>query len=288
MRADLAMFRAKRAGGRAYRMFDASMRAELSARHAFEEELRQAHLLGQWELHYQPQVLLSDDSLIGVEALLRWRHPQWGLLLPSTFMPVLETHLVAYEVGQWVLNESCRQLAAWRNEGRNVPRISCNLFAAQVHNRGLVEQVESALSHHYLEPADLELELTETIALRHDDESLQPLVELMGRGVGVALDDFGTGFASLSTLQRVPLTRLKIDRSFVSDIGSDRHSSAIIDGILSIGRSLGIEVIAEGVENIFQRDRLRALGCLHGQGYLFGRPVPSGSIGNSEIRLSSG
>lgn len=278
MRADLAMFRAKRDGGRSYRLFDASMRAELAARHAFKEELRQAQIICQWELHYQPQVSLADGKLIGVEALLRWRHPQWGLLMPSTFMPVLETHLVAYEVGQWVLNESCRQLASWRKEGKYVPRISCNLFAAQVHNRHLVEQVEEALSLHSLDPSDLELELTETIALRHDDDSLRPLFELMERGVGIALDDFGTGFASLSTLKRVPLTRLKIDRSFVSDIATDNHSAAVIDGIIAIGRSLQIDVIAEGVETTDQRDRLQALGCLHGQGYLYGRPVESERI----------
>ena len=274
-RADLAMFRAKRGGGRGYRLFDASMRAELAARRAVNEELRQAQSANQWELHYQPQVRLSDGALTGVEALLRWRHPRWGMLAPAAFISVLETHLVAYEVGQWVLNESCRQLAAWRSQGLNVPRISCNLFGAQVQAQGLVADVETALTRHGLQPTELELEITETIALRHDDEALQPLSALVERGVGIALEDFGTGFASLSTLKRAPLTRLKIDRSFVADICTDRHSAAVIGGILSIGTALEIDVIAEGVETLEQQTALQALGCTQAQGYLFGRPLGS-------------
>ena len=274
-RADLAMFRAKRGGGRGYRLFDASMRAELAARRAVNEELRQAQSANQWELHYQPQVRLSDGALTGVEALLRWRHPRWGMLATAAFISVLETHLVAYEVGQWVLNESCRQLAAWRSQGLNVPRISCNLFGAQVQAEGLVADVETALTRHGLQPTELELEITETIALRHDDEALQPLSALVERGVGIALDDFGTGFASLSTLKRAPLTRLKIDRSFVADICTDRHSAAVIGGILSIGTALEIDVIAEGVETLEQQMALQALGCTQAQGYLFGRPLGS-------------
>ncbi|WP_375428542.1 putative bifunctional diguanylate cyclase/phosphodiesterase [uncultured Sphingomonas sp.] len=287
MRADLAMFRAKRGGGRGYRLFDGSMRAELAARRAFNEELRQAQISNQWELHYQPQVRLADGALIGAEALLRWRHPQWGVLAPAAFMSVLETHLVAYEVGQWVLDETCRQLAAWRSRGLDVFRISCNLFGAQVHTRGLVTEVEAALARHGLQPADLELEITETIALRHDDETLQPLFALVERGIGIALDDFGTGFASLSTLKRAPLTRLKIDRSFVADVCADRHSAAVIGGILSIGSALDIDVIAEGVETHEQRTALQALGCTQGQGYLYGRPLDGEAFARRYSRMDS-
>lgn len=277
-RADLAMFRAKRGGGRGYRLFDESMRAELSARRAFSEDLRLAQASNQWQLHYQPQVRLSDGAITGAEALLRWRHPRWGMLSPAAFMPVLESHLVALEVGKWVLDESCRQLAAWRAGGFAVPRISCNLFAAQVHGRHLVADVESALARYSLQPADLELEITETIALRHDDETLRPLFALVEHGVGIALDDFGTGFASLSTLKRAPLTRLKIDRGFVADVCVDRHSAAVIGGILSIGNALDIEVIAEGVETIEQQHWLSSLGCKEAQGYLHGRPVDGTSF----------
>ena len=273
MRADLAMFRAKRGGGGVYRLFDSSMRSEITTRLAFNEELRRAQAAAQWELHYQPQFRLSDGTLTGAEALLRWRHPQLGLLAPATFMPVLDTHLVAYDVGLWVLDESCRRLAAWRAEGFDMPRISCNLFSAQVHTPGLFAEVEAALARHGLAPGDLELEITETVALRHDDATLRPLRMLVDRGVGIALDDFGTGFASLTTLKRASFTRLKIDRGFVADVCDDRHSSAVIGGIVSIGNALGIEVIAEGVETEAQRAALLAHGCPEGQGYLFGRPV---------------
>lgn len=279
--ADLAMFRVKRSGGGNYRLFDSSMRAELAARRAYSDELCQAQVSGQWELHYQPQVRLPDGALMGVEALLRWRHPQWGMLAPAAFMSILETHLAAAKVGLWVLEESCRQLSAWRKGGLEVPRVSCNLFGVQVHGRGLLGQVETALEQHDLRPSDLELEITETIALRHDDETLRPLFELVERGVGVALDDFGTGFASLSTLKRAPLTRLKIDRSFVADVCVDRHSAAVIGGIMSIGNTLGIDVIAEGVETQEQQAALLAWGCTQAQGYLYGRPMRSDELAAS-------
>lgn len=274
MRADLAMFRAKRDGGRTFRLFDAAMHSELAARRAFKEELRQAHIGRQWELDYQPQVRLSDGTLTGAEALLRWRHPRWGVVMPSAFMPVLETHSVALEVGNWVLDEACRRLAAWRSRGLAVPRVSVNLFSAQVHGQSLTTEVRGALGRHGLTAADLELEITETIALRHDDDALAPLFELVQEGVGIALDDFGTGFASLSTLKRVPFTRLKVDRSFVRDVCTDPHSEAVIEGILAIGARLRISIVAEGVETAEQRARLAALGCGEGQGFLFGAGVP--------------
>ena len=286
--ADLAMFRVKRGGGGRYRLFDSSMRAELAARRAYSDELCQAHVSGQWVLHYQPQVCIADGTFTGVEALLRWRHPQWGMLAPATFMSILETHLAASKVGLWVLDESCRQLAAWRLGGLNVPRVSCNLFGVQVHGRGLFGQVENALEKHGLLPSDLELEITETIALRHDDETLRPLFELVDWGVGVALDDFGTGFASLSTLKRTPLTRLKIDRSFVADVCTDQHSAAVIGGIMSIGDALGINVIAEGIETLEQEAALLARGCNEAQGYLYGHPVAGDKLAVPQLHRPSG
>lgn len=286
--ADLAMFRVKRGGGGRYRLFDSSMRAELAARRAYSDELCQAHVSGQWVLHYQPQVCIADGTFTGVEALLRWRHPQWGMLAPATFMSILETHLAASKVGLWVLDESCRQLAAWRLGGLNVPRVSCNLFGVQVHGRGLFGQVENALEKHGLLPSDLELEITETIALRHDDETLRPLFEFVDWGVGVALDDFGTGFASLSTLKRTPLTRLKIDRSFVADVCTDQHSAAVIGGIMSIGDALGINVIAEGIETLEQEAALLARGCNEAQGYLYGHPVAGDKLAVPQLHRPSG
>ncbi|MEO6248921.1 MAG: EAL domain-containing protein [Sphingomicrobium sp.] len=271
VRADLAMFRSKKEGGRTFRLFDQTMANELTARRAFRDELKRASGERQWELYYQPQYRLADGQLTGVEALLRWRHPSWGIIMPSTFMPVLETHVMAYQVGNWVLEEACRQLAAWRALGIEVPRISVNLFSAQLYTGSITQRVRAALAAHGLEPSDLELEITETIALRHDDDSLIPLFNLIEEGVGIAFDDFGTGFASLTTLQRFPLTRLKIDRSFVMGICDNPESIAVAGGILAIGKALGVDVIAEGIETESQQQRLLELGCLEGQGFLYGK-----------------
>nr|WP_261401800.1 EAL domain-containing protein [Chenggangzhangella methanolivorans] len=169
-------------------------------------------------------------TLSGCEALLRWRHPQRGLLSPAAFMPTLETHLIAFDVGRWTLDEACRQLAAWRAEGRDVPRIAVNLFAAHFHSGALKADVEAALARNGLSPEDLEIEITETIALNSDDDAMRSLSELRDMGVGLALDDFGTGFASLSTLKRFPVSRLKIDRSFVQDICDNAMGRAIVGG----------------------------------------------------------
>jgi diguanylate cyclase (GGDEF)-like protein/PAS domain S-box-containing protein len=279
VRADLALLRAKSGGGRTYRLFDAGMSNQLAAKRAFKDELRQAYLDGQWTLFYQPQVLLSDGKLIGAEALLRWQHPTRGLLLPGVFMPVLETHLLAYEVGCWVVDEACRQLAEWRADGAPLERISVNLFAAQVRAGTLVAVVNAALERHGLQPGDLELEITETIVLGHDDGALEPLRRLHDAGVAIAFDDFGTGFASLSTLKRFPLSRLKIDRSFVDDICTEPHSIAIVRAVAAMGESLGLQVIAEGIETLEQANAVAALGCNEGQGYLYGRPVDGQTFG---------
>jgi diguanylate cyclase (GGDEF)-like protein/PAS domain S-box-containing protein len=275
VRADLALFKAKGEGGRRYHVFDTGLENQLRATRAFQDELRFAFSERQFELHFQPQVLLADGMLTGAEALLRWNHPVRGLLRPAAFMPVLETHPLAYEIGCWVLDESCRTLVAWRSHGLPLLRMSVNLFAAQLRSGTLVEVIEATLMRHGLMPSDLELEITETIALRHEDKELAPLWNLRARGVGIAFDDFGTGFASLSTLKDFPLTRLKIDRSFVSDVCSNPHSAAIVRGVITIGCSLGLDVIAEGIETDEQVSYLKASGCVSGQGYFFGKPMPT-------------
>ncbi|MBB3957146.1 EAL domain-containing protein [Novosphingobium sediminicola] len=272
LRADLALLAAKKDSGRRVRLFDAGMANQLTAQRAFRAELRQATERGEWELFYQPQVRLNDCEPIGAEALLRWRHPTRGLLLPGVFMPVLETHRTAFTVGSWIINEACAQLVRWRAAGRHMPRISVNLFAAQLTSGNLAQTVSEALERHALQPADLELEITETIALRADEHILASLNQLRMAGVGIALDDFGTGFASLSTLKQIPVTRLKIDRSFVDDICSEPHSAAIVSAVTSLAVSLNLEVIAEGIETPEQRDMLVQLGCGAGQGYMFGKP----------------
>lgn len=272
LRADLALLAAKKKGGRRIQTFDTGMANQLAAERAFKTELRQATERDEWELHYQPQVRLTDGAIIGAEALLRWRHPTRGLILPATFLPVLETHRIASDIGTWVINEACGQLARWRSTGRNVPRIGVNLFAAQFTSGSLEGVVTEALMRHGLLPQDLELEITETIMLRGDELLLSGLGTLREAGVGIALDDFCTGFASLSTLKLIPVSRLKIDRTFVEDICHKAHSAAIVGAITSLADRLQIEVIAEGIETLAQRDLLLELGCKAGQGYLFGKP----------------
>ena len=273
LRADLALLEAKKTGQDNIRVFDPPIANQLTARRAFKDELRLATERGEWELTYQPQVRLSDQELIGVEALLRWKHPERGLLFPADFLNTLETHLVAHEVGEWVIDEACRQMAVWRMQGLDVQRMALNLFAAQFTNGNLGKAIGHALEKHALSPADIEIEITETIALRSDDQILTALNELRDCGINIAFDDFGTGFASLSTLARLPVTRLKIDRSFVHDLCNRPQGAAIVSAVISLGRSLNLEVTAEGIETDEQRIRLLALGCREGQGYLFGKPV---------------
>mgnify|MGYP002651014040 CR=1 FL=1 len=283
VRADLALLDAKKAGGRTFRVFNAGMEEQIAARRAFNDELLRAHAEREWELVYQPQVRLSDHRLIGAEALLRWRHPTRGLLAPGAFLLALEKHLLAYDVGCWVLDEACRQLVARRANGLALERISVNLFAAQIEAGTLSEVVATTLERHALRPQDLELEITETIVLRHDDEALAPLRHLHECGVSIAFDDFGTGYASLSTLKRFPLSRLKIDRSFVHDIEREPHSVAIVAGVASIGQALDLSVIAEGIETAEQARVVQKLGCTEGQGYLYGKPLDAASFERSAV-----
>ena len=271
--ADRAMFRAKRDGGRQVRLFDQKMRNEITAQRALNEALRTAYEGDQWELFFQPQFDLSSNRLVGAEALLRWRHPERGLIAPAAFLDVLDTHAVAFEVGQWVFSESCRQLAEWRRQGIAIPRVSCNLFAAQLHDLSLRDRVLSTLAQNGLSPSDIELEITEKIALNLDKVGLKPLFGLVESGIGVALDDFGTGFASLATLTRAPITQLKIDKRFVENIATETHSAAVVAGMVAISDKLEVGLIAEGVETAEQADALQKLGCNVIQGFLLGRSM---------------
>jgi len=280
--ADLALYRAKAEGGRQCRVFDIAMRERYVARRALEEEVCQAAHNGEFELYFQPQICLTHGTLIGAEALLRWRHPKRGMLLPAVFLDALEAGSMAGSVGDWVIEEGCRQAALWRKQGLHL-RVGVNLFAEQIRAGNLEGTVRAALERWALPASALELELTETIALGHDDDLLTPLHALHAHGVSVALDDFGTGFASLSMLRRCPLSRLKIDRSFVSEIGaggvlgsgSDRSDIVIVEAVLALGHGLGLGVVAEGVETEVQAAFLAAHGCNEAQGFLYGRPAPA-------------
>ena len=273
LRADLASLEAKKAGGQRVQLFDEPMAGVLLAQQSLSEDVSNAVLFKQWRLHYQPQVSLEDGSLIGAEALLRWAHPANGRLSPAQFLPILDSHPAVCEVGDWVIAEACRQLAEWRMGGVDVPRIGVNLFAAQLSSDRLERVLSNCIERHALQPSDIELEITETIALRSDTKLLARLDRLRAHGFGLAFDDFGTGFASLSSVKDVPVTRLKIDRSFVQDICSEAHSLAIVSAVQTLARHLDLEVIAEGIENAEQTRILRGLGITIGQGFALGRPV---------------
>ena len=274
LRADLALLEAKRRSGGLVRIFDRGLENRLNAQRAFRDEVRRATVRREWELHYQPQLTLSGSRLVGVEALLRWRHPTRGLIAPGVFLETLEKHAVATEVGRWITDEACAELVRARRAGLPVPSMSINLFAIQLRSAGIERTVLDLLERHALAPSDLELELTETVVIRQDSQSLAELRALRKAGVRLAFDDFGTGFASFSTLKTFPVDKLKIDRSFVADITHSPHSRAIVGGIAHLAGKLGMELVAEGVETIAQRDALRELGCAVGQGFLWGKPAP--------------
>lgn len=273
--ADAALYRAKMDGrGRAC-LFTRDMREGAQRERACRNGLHRAIEHGEFVLHYQPQVDLSDGTLVGAEALIRWQHPELGLLMPAAFLEVLDNGPDAARVGHWVLRTACVQAQAWRQSGLHPFRIGVNLCAAQFRDSGLVEQVTDVLAETGLPAGNLELEITETIILRHDPSVVATLQALRAMGVGIAFDDYGTGYASLSLLKRFPLTRLKIDRSFVNGLCTDRRDAAVVRAVIDLSRNFGLKVIAEGVETEEQRRRLLAKGCQEAQGYLFGRPLPA-------------
>ena len=271
--ADLALYQAKAEGRHCRRFFIPALRHAALNRRTYEIELRKAVLEQQFELHFQPLVRMADGTLIGAEALLRWRHPQRGLMSPNTFFPVLETSLLAAAIGDWALETACAQAARWRRMTMPDFRISVNLFGMQFKTGDIESMVRRTLDRHQLPPEALELEITENIILRHDEAMTRPLHNLHRCGVGIAFDDYGTGYASLSLLKRFPLSRLKIDRSFVRDSCTDPEDAAIVQAILYLGQSFGLGVIAEGVETPEQQAFLLANGCSEAQGFLFGRPM---------------
>ncbi|MBC9177178.1 bifunctional diguanylate cyclase/phosphodiesterase [Pseudoroseomonas ludipueritiae] len=275
--ADLALYRAKADGGGLFRIFSPADREVYEARRHLDEELEQAVTRQEFELHYQPQVRLADGALVGAEALLRWRHPTRGLLTPGFFLEALESSRHARGIGNWIVDEACRQAAEWRRAGLCL-RMGANLFGEQLQGGDLPEVVMAALARWQLPPEALELELTENIALRRDEGMLAALHALRAQGIGIAFDDFGTGFASLVTLQNVPVTRLKIDRSFITRLAEGSHDAAIVEAILTLARNLGLDVIAEGVETEAQEAFLRSRGCPEGQGYRYGKALPPAEL----------
>lgn len=277
-RADLALYSAKAEHGAQRKYYLPAMHNQSEQRHRLGAELREALPQGQFVLHFQPQVSLEDKSLLGVEALLRWKHPQFGLLHPDAFLSVLDDSVVAEDVGDWVIDEACRVASAWRSAGLGEVRMAVNLFAAQLRSSRLYGVIGEACRKHRIAPTQLEIEITENIVIKHNDEIATMLKRLKTLGVDIAFDDFGTGYASLSLLQRYPLDRLKIDRCFVEAIHRSDADAAIVDAVLQMAHTLGLEVIAEGVETREQERVLRELGCKEAQGFLYGRAVSADEI----------
>jgi len=271
--ADLALFEAKSAGGRGYRLFLPVLRAKAHARRELDTELRRAFSENEFELYLQPQLRLRDGAVVGAEALLRWRHPERGIVGPGMFIEAISESPIVLDVGRWILNTACKKAAAWRDAGHPPMRIGVNLFPAQFRDGTLEADVEEALRVSGLPAEALELEITENIALGHDDSVLALLRALREKGVTFAFDDFGTGFASLSYLTRYPISRLKIDQSFVRRISARTENTAIVRSIIVMAHNLELEVIAEGVETPAQAEFLQAEGCDEVQGFLYSKPV---------------
>lgn len=277
LNADLALYDAKAAGGNTYRLFLPVLRAKALARRDIDIELRRACANEEFVLYFQPQLRVSDGAVVGAEALLRWRHPERGILAPGAFIEALAESPVALEVGRWILRSACDRAAKWRAMGLPPMRIGVNLFSVQFHDEILLKDVEAALLQSGLPPELLELEITENIALRQDDSMIAQLSELRSKGIHIAFDDFGTGYASLSYLARYPLTRIKIDQSFIRDITgkSNSRDTAIVRSLIFMAHNLNLQVIAEGVESQVQAAFLKAEKCEEVQGYLYAKPLPT-------------
>ncbi|WEN40652.1 putative signaling protein [Thauera sp. GDN1] len=275
--ADSAMYRAKDAGRNTFRFHTREQASRSRERFELEHGLRHAVERGELRLLYQPQAACRSGALVGVEALVRWEHPGRGTIMPDRFIPLAEEIGLIRPIGEWVLNTACAQARAWEREGRPV-RVAVNLSGQQISTDGLVDAVRDALDRSGLSPRLLELEITEGHILKRVDHCIDTLRKLKGLGVTLAIDDFGTGYSSLSYLKRLPVDRLKIDRSFVEGVPADHDDTAIVATILAMARNLGLAVIAEGVETEDQLRHLSAAHCDEYQGYLLGRPVPADAI----------
>ncbi|WP_374576202.1 putative bifunctional diguanylate cyclase/phosphodiesterase [Phenylobacterium sp.] len=272
-RAIAALPKAERATSGKLAFFSAQSTEEAKQRFALEQDLRQAIRRDQFLLHFQPVVDLAARRVVGAEALLRWRHPELGLVPPAHFIPVLEQSSMMDEVGLWVLNTACREARAWQDQGLEDLKMAVNLSARQFHDPALNAMILRTLERHGLPPQALELELTETAAMEDAERTRELFGDLRSLGVSVAIDDFGAGYSSLSYLKNLPFTKLKIDREFVTQIDQRADSRAICKALVELGRGLDIAVLAEGVETRDEVETLRNLGCSMFQGYFFSRPL---------------
>ena len=271
--ADTALYRTKESHNLQYQFFTSAMNAELVRRVALEDQLRHACKRGELALHYQPQVDLAHGCIIGVEALLRWNHPNRGAVPPSEFIPVAESSGLIVEIGNWVIERACRDLRTWRLQGNKELRLSVNVSSRQFENESIFASVIERLGRYEIPYDVFEIELTESLLIENPAATRKLLHAFHEKGILISMDDFGTGYSSLSYLKQYPIGRLKIDRSFVRDIAHDANDAALVQAIIAMAQALDIEVIAEGVETELQCHRLAGWGCPVAQGYYLGRPV---------------
>lgn len=274
-KAEQTMTLAKSRSRNRYQFYIASVDSEMRRRRELEKDLRDALAQNQLHLVYQPQVDYRDHSIVGVEALLRWQHPQHGFVAPDLFIPLAEQNGTIIPIGEWILDQSCRQLREWHDQGFSNLRMAINLSTVQLHHAELPRVVNNLMKVYRLPPKSLELEVTETGLMEEISTAAQHLLSLRRSGALIAIDDFGTGYSSLSYLKSLPLDKIKIDKSFVQDLLEDEDDATIVRAIIQLGKSLGMQVIAEGVETAEQEAYIIAQGCHEGQGYLYSKPLPA-------------
>jgi EAL domain-containing protein (putative c-di-GMP-specific phosphodiesterase class I) len=271
--ADAAMYSAKKQGRNNVQVFAADMNTSFPERLKLETDLRRALERREFELHYQPMIDIQLGRMVGMEALLRWRHPDRGLVSPAEFIPLAEETGLIIPIGRWVLEEACAQNKAWQNKGLGKLRVSVNISAVQFRQKDLLETIARALTQSGLAPEDLEVEITESTVMQNASEAIVTLERLSRTGVLISIDDFGTGYSSLSYLKSFPLNTLKIDRSFIRDISVDKDDAAIVRAIIGLAHNLRLKVVAEGVETEQQLEYLRSLESDEYQGYYCSRPL---------------
>jgi predicted signal transduction protein with EAL and GGDEF domain len=273
--ADAAMYCAKQRGRNNIQCFTAGMNSVTQERVKLESDLHAALELRQFELHYQPKVDTNTGAIRGAEALVRWRHPERGMIFPGEFIPMAEECGLIESLGEWVLREACREARTWQHKGSQPMRVAVNLSAFQFRQGNLLQMISGALREACLDPRCLEVEITETALMSDPEQSVGILEQLSRMGVVVSVDDFGTGYSSMSYLRRFPIDKLKIDRGFISELLSRPDDLSIVTAIISLAHSLHLKVVAEGVETPEQREMLRNLGCDQYQGYCFSPAVPA-------------
>lgn len=276
-RAEAAARYAKRAGGATFAFFEPRMLGDAREQVELLRDLRQASALSQFELYYQPKIHAPSGEITGAEALLRWHHPQRGMVSPGVFIPIAERHGLIGTLGQWVIEEACRQARAWRDQGLRM-RVAINLSVHQLRQPDLADRIAYALRLHQVNPQLLTCEITESVAMEDAEGTMKIFEKLAAVGVNISIDDFGTGYSSLAYLRKLPAGELKIDRSFVLDLETSADARAVVDAVVKLAQALGLKVVAEGVETEAQNQILRALGCDELQGYLFAKPMSAKAL----------